>query len=289
MKYNRKRRVRETKEWLNKDFNVLTKKDRPLAGLNELLVSNDLDNNEIGEFGIHLHMYSVWKNEQAFQSIMNGDAIGWRLLNNAFLYEYYKVYINTVLWEKDSRRIRPPRIMWDEIFPCLAYSLAFNEDEMSHWLYSKMLAGISNGCYGVGVDESYVIPFVMKLYEVCFDVSDPIEVEIKRMNHPDPYKKLFEAWEDETELQVVINTLCDYHIERSVDNNRLIGEFSCRLLDVIPLEIWALQVVRKRLGLNTLLPDHPLLEDPLGSVPSKIPLDDDELLSKVRDWIKLNL
>lgn len=59
------------------------------------------------------------------------------------------------------------------------------------------------------------------------------------------------------------------------------GDFSWSPYDVIPVEYLALVTVRKKLGLDTPKPKHPLLDTPFAEMPEHIEPVKDEFLDKV--------
>lgn len=97
------------------------------------------------------------------------------------------------------------------------------------------------------------------------------------------YESLFQNWNDPAALESSLRDACDYHVRRSTEHRHGdIPEFSERPYNLIPFEILAYGNVRKRLGLETPFPAHPLLDSPfVRNLPEELPPSDDPLLLEV--------
>jgi hypothetical protein len=101
---------------------------------------------------------------------------------------------------------------------------------------------------------------------------------------PDPYQGILEKMGDEQEMKLCISRMCDWHVQRSVDNtDEYIAEFADDALDIMPVEVWALNRVRQKLNLPVVTCDHPLLTPPFDQPPQSIPPVKDELLARIAD------
>jgi hypothetical protein len=103
--------------------------------------------------------------------------------------------------------------------------------------------------------------------------------------HCGVYEGLFRHWNDPVALERSLIDALDYHVRRSSeegDGDYDIPEFTLRPYNVIPFEILAYRNVRARMGLETPLPSHPLLDSPfVKNLPDELPPSDDPLLQEV--------
>lgn len=78
---------------------------------------------------------------------------------------------------------------------------------------------------------------------------------------------------------------CDFHVRRMEQDRRVhhhIAEFNSLPFQQIPFEILAYRHIRKRMGLETPFPAHPLLESPFAkNLPEELPPSEDPLLLEV--------
>lgn len=99
------------------------------------------------------------------------------------------------------------------------------------------------------------------------------------------YEGLFKNWDDEEKLSASILEACDYHLSRTEENPATdydIPEFEMRPYNVLPVEILALRVLRRNLGISTPWPDHPLLSSVfVKNLPEELPPSDHELIQRV--------
>ncbi len=131
-------------------------------------------------------------------------------------------------------------------------------------------------------EEKPLCGYMLRLWLV---MSGQIEPEQIPQGHPacGVYEGLFTNWNDLVALESSIREALDYHVRRSVEHRDSdIPEFTMRPYNVIPFEILAYRNVRKRMGLETPMPSHPLLESPfVRNLPEELPPSEDPLLLEV--------
>lgn len=126
--------------------------------------------------------------------------------------------------------------------------------------------------------------YMLRLWLVMSGQLPPQEIPA---GHPacGVYEGLFANWDQPEALASSIIEACDYHVRRSSedgDGNYDVPEFSMRPYNVIPFEIIAYRNVRRKIGLETPWPSHPLLESPfVKNLPDELPPSDDPLLNDV--------
>jgi hypothetical protein len=137
--------------------------------------------------------------------------------------------------------------------------------------------------------EKPLCGYMLRLWLVMSGQITPEEVPA---GHPQcgVYEGLFQHWNDPIALERSIIEACDYHVSRSSedgDGDYDIPEFTLRPYNVIPFEIIAYRNVRKRMGLETSWPAHPLLESPfVKNLPDELPPSDDPLLKEVLEAVR---
>jgi hypothetical protein len=105
--------------------------------------------------------------------------------------------------------------------------------------------------------------------------------------HCGPYQKLITNWDNPSKISCAIETACDYHYKFLSSTNISTEQdhewgFLNRPYNVIPFEILAYRSVRRKMGLETPWPLHPLLDSPfVKNLPDDLPPSDDPLLNEV--------
>jgi hypothetical protein len=133
--------------------------------------------------------------------------------------------------------------------------------------------------------DTPVSAFAMRLYRLINE-SD-LTLLSSSQNTPEcgVYGNLFAYWSDMEQLRTSILTCCDYHVERSKSRqgtDYVIPEFELAPFRQLPFEILAFRNVRRRMGLETPWPAHPLLDSPfVKNLPEAVPPSDDPLLNNV--------
>jgi hypothetical protein len=132
--------------------------------------------------------------------------------------------------------------------------------------------------------EKPLCGYLLRLWLVMSGQAGPEEVP-QGLPECGVYEGLFRNWNRPEELRESLREACDYHVRRSDedgDGDYDVPEFSMRPYNVIPFEILAYRNVRKRMGLDTPMPAHPLLETPfVKNLPEELPPSDDPLLLEV--------
>ncbi len=133
-------------------------------------------------------------------------------------------------------------------------------------------------------EEKPLCGYMLRLWLVMSGQIKPEEVP---HGHPEcgVYEGLFANWNQPVALEQSIKEACDYHVCRSTedgDGGYDVPEFSFRPYNVIPFEILAYRNVRRKMGLDTPWPAHPLLDSPfVKNLPEELPPSDDPLLNEV--------
>jgi hypothetical protein len=133
--------------------------------------------------------------------------------------------------------------------------------------------------------ESPLCGFVLRLWMIMTSRRAPQEALPPPIPQCGVYAALFDHWNDLEKIPDAISDACDFHWLRTREDRKIhhdIAEFSLPPYRQIPFEILAYRNVRKRMGLETLLPSHPLLDSPfVKNLPDELPPSDDPLLQEV--------
>ena len=240
-----------------------------------------------------LNWYACWPSTAGAVKVLHGESEGWSQLRLAFLCHAWKIRLRFAVFdeEKDyaaaSYLLVNTLLSSDQIEPhWLAEAIATNDDARAHGFGRKLIQ-----CFHeTGVGDPYFFylipfqPFMFKLYclwvgeEISFsdDVADPLG----------PYQPLIDAWDDEDEFAEALVQACDYHCQESFDRAKGYPPFVWGPYDVYPVEILAIQRVRRDLGLPTPEIDHPLLASALCHPPETPPEVRDPLLEDVAARLK---
>ena len=75
-----------------------------------------------------------------------------------------------------------------------------------------------------------------------------------------------EDWNDEKALTKSLQRACEYHCRRMAHTRSWTAEFNRTPLDLLPVEIFAVNSLRVAMGLNAVEVDHPLMRHigPIG-------------------------
>lgn len=103
-----------------------------------------------------------------------------------------------------------------------------------------------------------------------------------------PYTRVLDAWNDSTELNAALFSICDYHLSRiePKEDEEFAPEFKYAPFDLLPCEWMLTSRTRRGLGMDTLRTDHPLLSllssaDDIGG--GQLPSDIETGIVKMRD------
>jgi len=96
------------------------------------------------------------------------------------------------------------------------------------------------------------------------------------------YDDLVKAWADESAFGEAIRKACDYHCDKTFDDDKGLAEFIWSPYGVLPVELLAVRRVRAMLGQGFPHIAHPLLETPFFFPPEITALNLDDLMQRVR-------
>jgi hypothetical protein len=223
---------------------------------------------------------------------------GWKHIKQGILYTLFSYKILNIRWQRYEGRIHRgftnASIIADYAAICLSIM-----PEYGLWLLDIMNQSLQNK-YLNWTGEDYYSIFLVRLYRKL--IGEP-DIDSRPPNHwewKQPYQDFFETWNDTTCLAKSIRELCDYHLcWNNGDTEEHRAEFPDYFAKLNPVEIHALEYVRKKLGLTTPTVEHPLLMPPFYPIPdcvkditTEMILNEDDLLRYViesnEDWCNDN-
>jgi hypothetical protein len=171
---------------------------------------------------------------------------------------------------------------------CLAQAITFKDDAFSDWCGQRMVqdARKADGFFREWKATPFH-PFMARLYARWREPEADVNTEA--LNGLGVYQPLFDGWNNEAHVASSLLQICNYHCERRFSTEQEDTEFWHSPFQVFPAEILAIRRVRQeQVGVVPVV-NHPLLDTPLGQVPSSVLLSNDELLSRVITKIKSEL
>ncbi len=141
--------------------------------------------------------------------------------------------------------------------------------------------------------------FLVRLYRKLAGHEDLADRDFLDKAWEHPYDLVFDGWDDKNKLAEAITKMCDYHLKWNTYTKRKghESEFRKAVHCVNPVEIHALEYVRKQLGLSTPKVKHDLLEPPFYPIPPEMDaiteeaiLEEDtllrEIIQKNKEWLE---
>ena len=227
--------------------------------------------------------------------ICSDDAFsGWKQIKRGMLYYYWRCKILNRQWLRFGKRIRRGFANSLHIANYAALCLRIMNKE-GNWFLDLMDRSLSDGFLNWGNDDGYPL-FLVRLHRKLNSNEEQVYTPEKIKENTMPYNNVFEHWNNSDKLLDTITTMCDYHLRwNDSDTPNHYAEFSDYFAAFNPVEIHALEYVRKNLGLVTPNLKHELLQVPFYPIPDFVDsittediLKEDKLLSEIirknKDW-----
>jgi hypothetical protein len=206
---------------------------------------------------------------------MAGEPFDTKSAVHAFAAEYTSQIIELELSSLALTRYGEPRsfLLMDGM-PFTALGLVVGCRTEATRLARAQLAGYQKGWFD-GTDKVPVYTFILRI--LAAHLEEPVP---KPGTNADPiFDALFDLWRSSStdELAQVCLAACDSHTHRCVS-----GEFENGNWTRLPIEILLLFKLRQLAGLQNPTLDHPLMNTPLGRLPSEARFEPDDLVKRVR-------
>ena len=227
-----------------------------------------------------LYDLAFYYSMQGASEVLEGHSTGWTAIHRAAAYTWVHLKAFIGAYHADTRRRKQNRVRANTAALNLAHLLALGAEPEAQWLGGRLLASTRDGSLGPWNLTPFE-PFMVHLYSRSVGVPFESTMEVAGLG---VYQAIFDQWESGG-LNAEIGALCDYHVRRSQEIDEDFPEFVSGRYNLLPIEILALRQVRGQMGLETHLPDHPLLATPLASM-EPMPLPKDELFEAIDERVE---
>lgn len=111
--------------------------------------------------------------------------------------------------------------------------------------------------------ERHFEPFFVSLYAQARGIPAPLDLTQCKLH---VYGQVLESWDDERALAAALQRACEYHCRRMAHTRSWTAEFNRTPLDLLPIEIFAVNALRSVMGKAPVEVDHPLMRQigPIG-------------------------
>lgn len=226
-----------------------------------------------------------WIEADAAGAIKAGDSSKWGQMVRALEFKYAGTY-HDWLAEHIKKKWRHGQFLKDRVANHLMTALAYKHwdkaDLLAHWLeYSKTTEkGIRTW------KNTYHMHYAVTLWRYLHGRQEWVDVPVDpKSNCEDVYSTIFEHWEDTEFIRQHAVRVLDYHLERAWDSARFSAEYIWPAVDVLPIEIWAMNSVREELGLQVVANiEHEMAAPPFDAPPLPIEFDVSSDPHLVKTW-----
>jgi hypothetical protein len=286
-KWDLKKFLREFEERITDPEWIATQRDRPRSKILQELdnPSKDLWRHTSPFVGGSLPVLATWEMTVGAVAVCKGNPDGWVQMRLGFLYRAWSTRCRFA--REDTVKGNPKFNNVNPLFEaleahCLAHAIATGEDVFAHGFGQKLISNFHE-CGGGDPTAFYHVPFRPLMFKL-YTLWSGTHVSFANIV-PDPlgnYQQLIDSWQDRKAFPQALLNACDYHCLQCFDDAAMKHDFVWPPYDIFPVEILAIQRIRRDLSLP--VPDihHPLLESPLMHVPEIPPPVHDELLERLK-------
>lgn len=223
---------------------------------------------------LSMGIHSTWRGMVGSVKIAEGDRSGWGDIRLAFLYRAWD--IRTKIASGD--RVKKTRnISLNEGIAALhGLAIVLGDHAFANWSGERVLRSFKTKEHAFTNDSDAppFAPFLFQLYSLW--QGDTFDLSRYRGCGLGPYADIVKNWHssDADAFRRALQTACDAR----ADNSPL-GETCIVPTAQVPVEILAVFIVRKALGLATPSFSHPLLETAFAQVPAVVDTPNDPILT----------
>ena len=140
----------------------------------------------------------------------------------------------------------------------LAYFVAVDQRQREQSLWSLLQRPITDPHPRIRQwwNERHFEPFFVSLYAKARGLPAPLDLSQCKLH---VYGTVLEAWEDDAALSLALQRACEYHCRRMAHTRSWTAEFNRTPLDLLPVEIFAVNSLRSAMGRAPVEVDHPLM------------------------------
>ena len=147
----------------------------------------------------------------------------------------------------------------------LAYFVAVDQAQREQSLWSLLQRPLTDPHPRIRQwwNERHFEPFFVSLYARARGIPPPLDLEQCKLH---VYGKVLETWDDDAALSAALQRACEYHCRRMAHTRSWTAEFNRTPLDLLPIEIFAVNSLRSVMGRAPVEVDHPLMHQigPIG-------------------------
>jgi hypothetical protein len=211
-------------------------------------------------------------------AVCDGDPDGWKDIHGTYVCRSWSARVALVQALRLKKR-KGKLLLRDGVAECLAHAIAIGDVHFADWYGNEILNGLNTGL-GVYTHIDHGTPFepmIIKLYSIWRRRS----VRLGKEQGLDlgVYEPIFESWEDNLRLTAALQLACDYHC----DDNGLL-QYANIPYFIVPVEILAIQKVRRDLGFPDVAIHHPLMETSFTHLTTQT--FEDELIARSIDVLR---
>lgn len=283
--FNAEKIIKDIIEWTENQSNNDILFERPQSILLEI-VNDDISLRLIARAASQLrHNATWWSNlflKNLYEGNQNVSLTGGLMLD----YKYWYVRLHTKRYDQflSEKSSCQSVVSYFNVYPLFSLLLTFSRWEEALWLGDRIYRSNQDECFDVWPMDRTYAGFVLKLYLIMTCRLKP-EDEVSDLPECGVYGDLFTYWNDTDKLRKSIAQVCDeYYIRTNQSMEKKLGivEFYSRPYSVLPVAILALRSVRHKMGLETPMPLHPMLDSNfVANLPEKLPSPEDCILDKV--------
>lgn len=241
-----------------------------LAQLYESL-SNDVSLQSLRGSTVSLDSLGHYYARVGTTKVVEGDQSGWDSIRLSIAYYFWTIKIRghaafNTLFLSPVQRLLGLQSELPEIACLCCYLMATDRTPELQFLIDLLVKAIERPelVDREFWDERYFEPFVLELFRKQTGVTVP-EIDQAKLG---PYSAVLENWDDADRLEPALFNICDYHCRNMEDDfGDWKPEFDRSPFDLLPIEIFAIFNVRKKMGLTNPQISHPLMQTPLASMP----------------------
>ena len=215
----------------------------------ELRKSNQKQSKQALAVGsLQIWFWANWHAQHGLLAILNGDPSGWGLIELSFRYRLWRMRIDASMTQVAESAL------------LLAHAIALNEREKTAWLADYQLNSLKNKSSNLWKFSKLGL-FGLELWAKDTNSLLVLDTLCTLPEAPElgVYGDIIRCWDDDGQRLVDgICHACDYHLEQALAQAGY-PEFAMSPYDLLPIDYLALRRVRDTIGLNTPLPEHPLL------------------------------
>jgi hypothetical protein len=245
--------------WLSQSESMVAKEAEYLK---EDLSTNTLS--ALDNVSDSLSMLATYYGIKGVVSVNDGVFSGWDDVSRSIIYRYWALKIRAKSFSKTAflcgvKTIPNLTNQMGNAGCLLAAFVAADRDDMASPVADVLLGMLTiKGAVDSGYLRQRIFePFMMWLYSVYSGESVSSEIESVNLG---VYQRVIESWDKADDLSFALEELCEYHLSNANDTGRSWDpEFKNPPFDLLPLEIQAIRVVRKKLGFVMPSTNHPLL------------------------------